>query len=78
MRLVRFAPNAVMVEAGCHKFYFSYETLIAYSGSSEDIRIQPPSKTTAKHMNEFGISDFEVVTEEYFNKRIARMYDIAD
>ncbi len=54
--------RACVVELGPHAFYFSYETLIAYSGPlGRARRANVWGPTTGRHFRELGCADFPTV-----------------
>lgn len=67
-----FSSHATRVEIGDERFYYSYDTLIAYETRQLRIRLVSPSRSTTldlKKMNvsgKLGVERFEVVTESMF------------
>lgn len=50
MKLVPIGTNQTCVTIEDQKFYFSYNTCVAVSNKEGKFRIEPISKTTAKHL----------------------------
>lgn len=57
------STEARRVDIGPHSLFFSYETLIAYSGPSGNERVENIwGQTTGRHINEMGLRDWPVTT----------------
>ncbi len=61
-----FSPHAARVEIGDEKFYYSYDTLMAYETRQLHIRLVSPSRTTTLDLKKMGVEWFEVITESMF------------
>lgn len=61
-----FSAHATRVEIGDEKFYYSYDTLMAYETRQLRIRLTSPSRTTTLDLKKMGVHWFEVVTESMF------------
>lgn len=61
-----FSSHATRVEIGDERFYYSYDTLIAYETHQLRIRLVSPSRITTLDLKKMGVEWFEVVTESMF------------
>lgn len=61
-----YSTHAAHVEIGDERFYYSYDTLIAYETRQLRIRLVSPSRTTTLDLKRMGVEWFEVVTESMF------------
>lgn len=61
-----FSSHATRVEIGDERFYYSYDTLIAYETRQLRIRLVSPSRSTTLDLKKMGVERFEVVTESMF------------
>lgn len=61
-----FSSHATRVEIGDERFYYSYDTLIAYETHQLRIRLVSPSRSTTLDLKKMGVEWFEVVTESMF------------
>ena len=51
------------VKQGPHEFFYSYNTLVAYSGPLGSVRIASPSRTTSKHLSKMQVSDYDTLPQ---------------
>ena len=58
--------HATRVEIGGERFYYSYDTLMAYETRQLRIRLASPSRTTTRDLQKMGANWFEVVPESLF------------
>lgn len=72
MRLESLGSNQTLVTIGNDKFYFSYNTCVAISNKEGNFRIKSPSVTTTQHMNEIGVSNFLLISNEEFAKYLPK------
>lgn len=67
--------KAHVVEVGEHRFYFSYQTCIAYERIGEagtNLRIVNHwGPTTGKHFSKLGVTHFHMVSDEVFNDALS-------
>lgn len=66
-----FGRNCYYIQVGEKEYYYSHNTCVAYWDNTHAVRIQPPSKTTSRHMSAMGVSDFTVVENDEFLKLIS-------
>ena len=66
-----FGRNCYYIRVGEKEYYYSYNTCVAYWDNTHAVRIQPPSKTTSRHMSAMGVADFTVVENDEFLKLIS-------
>ena len=66
-----FSSHATRVEIGDERFYYSYDTLIAYETRQLRIRLVSPSRSTTLDLKKMGVEWFEVVTMDMFLSLIA-------
>ncbi len=66
-----FSSHATRVEIGNERFYYSYDTLMAYETRQFRIRLVSPSRTTTLDLKKMGVEWFEVVTMDMFLALIA-------
>jgi hypothetical protein len=77
IKLRAIGANQTIVEVGRHIYYFSYDTCIAvevedYMGKCHRVRrARNYSKTTTKHMTQFGVKDWEQISDAEFEKLAA-------
>ena len=65
--------EARIVEIAHHRFYFSYQTCIAYQGPEGRARIENRwSTTTGKHFNEMGLKEWPIVPDADLEAMIDR------
>lgn len=62
MKLTSIAANQTLVTIEDSEFYFSYNTCVAVKNKKGKFRINSPSKTTTKHMQ--NMLDWEIISEE--------------
>ena len=64
--------QAFSLTVGIHRFYISYETVIAYRGPLGDCRLENHwGRTTGRHMSDMGIKVLPVVDEDTLESRWA-------
>jgi hypothetical protein len=68
MRLVSLGHNQNLITIGNDEFYFSYNTCVAVRNAYGEFRIQSPSATTTRHMQQMGIINFPLISEEEFTQ----------
>ena len=68
MRLDYFGANRVRLIIEDSEFYFSYNTCVAVRNAYGEFRIQSPSATTTRHMQQMGIINFPLISEEEFTQ----------
>lgn len=73
MKLNHPGQNQTIVTIENHEFYFSYNTCVAVRNEKGSFRIEPISKTTARHMTNLGIKDWPVITEEELNTYLPKI-----
>ena len=61
-----YSAHAARVEIGDERFYYSYNTLIAYETHQLRIRLVSPSRTTTLDLKKMGVEWFEVVPDSMF------------
>lgn len=61
-----FSNHAIRVEIGDERFYYSYDTLMAYEIRQLSVRLASPSRTTTRNLQKMGVDRFEVVPESMF------------
>lgn len=61
-----YSTHAARVEIGDKRFYYSYDTLMAYETRQLRIRLVSPSRATTLDIKKMGVEWFEVVTESMF------------
>ena len=66
-----FSPHATRVEIGDKRFYYSYDTLMAYETRQLHIRLVSPSRTTTRDLKKMGVDWFEQVPMALFLDLIA-------
>lgn len=66
----RINDNAFILWVGTRRWYFSYQTVVAYAeGANIKLRRdQTYSKTTAGHMTKMGVKDWEQVSDAKFEQ----------
>lgn len=64
MKLTSIAVNQTLVTIEDSEFYFSYNTCVAVKNKKGKFRIDSPSKTTTKHMQNMNVLDWEIISEE--------------
>lgn len=68
MRITRYTPTATAIHLGVETVYFSYDTLVAYSGPLGRFRTdRARSNTTSKHMGIMGVATWEKRPQEWFD-----------
>lgn len=70
-KYISFGRNCYYIQVGEKEYYYSYNTCVAYWDNTHAVRIQPPSKTTSRHMSAMGVADFTVVENDEFLKLIS-------
>ncbi len=70
-KYVGFNKNCYCIQVGKKEYYYSYNTCVAYWDNTHAVRIQPPSKTTSRHMSAMGVANFTVVENDEFLKLIS-------
>lgn len=70
-KYIGFGKNYYLIQVGKKEYYYSYETCVAYWDNTHAVRIQPPSKTTSRHMSAMGVADFTVIENDEFLKLIS-------
>lgn len=70
-KYIGFGKNYYYIQVGEKEYYYSYETCVAYWDNTHAVRIQPPSKTTSRHMSAMGVADFTVIENDEFLKLIS-------
>lgn len=68
MRLISLGHNQNCVTIGNDNFYFSYNTCVAVRNKDGEFRIQSPSTTTTRHMQQMGVNNFLLISEEEFTQ----------
>lgn len=68
MKLISLGCNQNLITIGNNDFYFSYNTCVAVRNKDGEFRIQSPSITTTRHMQQMGVSNFLLISEEEFTK----------
>lgn len=69
--IISMEPNQLVIQVAKNRYYFSYLTCVAYANFDANIRIrrnQNYSRTTAKHMMRMGVSSWDQVSDEDFQK----------
>lgn len=61
-----YTNHAIRVEIGGERFYYSYDTLMAYEIRQLSVRLASPSRTTTRDLQKMGVDRFEVVPESLF------------
>ncbi len=61
-----YSAHAARVEIGDERFYYSYNTLIAYETHQLRIRLVSPSRTTTLDLRKMNVDWFEVVPDSMF------------
>ena len=56
-------------------FYYSYTTLVAYSGPHGRARLSAQSRTTGKHMSNMGVTDFAFMLGDVFDRFVSDALD---
>lgn len=64
MKLTSIAVNQTLVTIEDSEFYFSYNTCVAVKNKKGKFRVDSSSKTTAKHMQNMNVLDWEIISEE--------------
>jgi hypothetical protein len=64
MKLTSIAVNQTLVTIEDSEFYFSYNTCVAVKDKKGKFRIDSPSKTTTKHMQNMNVLDWEIISKE--------------
>lgn len=67
--IVRYNPNATMIQVGSKRYFFSYQTCVAFSDwkTGTEVRIdQFFSKTTSRHLTLMGVKEYQAIPEEDF------------
>lgn len=67
-----YSAHGTSVEIGDEKFYYSYDTLMAYATRQIHIRLVSPSRSTTLDFKLMKVERFEVVTMDMFLSLIAR------
>jgi len=70
-KYIGFGKNYYYIQVGKKEYYYSYNTCVAYWDNTHAVRIQPPSKTTSRHMSAMGVADFTVIENDEFLKLIS-------
>lgn len=70
-KYISFGRNCYYIQVGEKEYYYSYNTCVAYCDNTYAVRIQPPSKTTSRHISAMGVADFTVVENDEFLKLIS-------
>lgn len=65
-KLTTFGPNRRAIIIGEKTYYYSYETLVAYSDATQKIRIQSYNKTTNHHILTMGVAPFTILENDEF------------
>lgn len=80
IRLTHHYTNAVEVKLTYYiSLYFSYETLVAVRNGSQCVRTDVThSKTTSKHMNLMGVSEFEKVSQRELEEIASNLVRVAE
>ena len=67
------SDNAHVVGIGDHRFYFSYETCVAYESPGLKVRTAKHySRTTTKHLSQMGVADFPALEDELFRAAVEK------
>ena len=66
-----YSAHAARVEIGDERFYYSYDTLMAYETRQLRIRLASPSRTTTRDLKKMGADWFEQVPMALFLDLIA-------
>ena len=70
-KYIGFGKNYYYIQVGKKEYYYSYNTCVAYWDNTHAVRIQPPSKTTSRHMSAMGVANFTVVENDEFAKLVS-------
>ena len=73
-QIVMNESNHQIIEIGEKRYYFSYMTCVAFADFSKHIRIRRESnysKTTAKHMTNMGVKNWDTVKDDVFEQMAA-------
>jgi len=68
-KLINFGPNQHAVILKNERFYFSYETCVAYLNQETNIEIRRAEKfssTTSRHLKNMNVDHFRPVLEQEF------------
>ena len=72
IRLNHVAKNMTELTIGHVRMYFSYQTCVAFAAHDETFRRESTySKTTAGHMNKFGVKGWPIVSDAMFEAALS-------
>ena len=73
-QIIMNESNHQIIDIGEKRYYFSYMTCVAFADFSKDIRIRRESsysKTTARHMSNMGVKNWDTVEDDVFEQMAA-------
>ena len=73
-QIIMNESNHQIIEIGEKRYYFSYMTCVAFADFSKGIRVRRESsysKTTARHMSNMGVKNWDTVEDAMFEQMAA-------